>query len=255
MDLAAARSAIKSLPRAFFSKDGRLLRLEILTENVHRQFLETYLGFQPRNSFQGLPPLKDEVCAKWVRQMIATGINVVARTSDTSIVGHTALFPIDQRKCEMLVVVWPGYQNVGVGTELTETCVELGVELGFERIWLPVDATNLRARHVYAKCGFEYSSGREARELDMVCELGDRRRRRAAFNNGKIEKERSHETLRLGDRPAARQDRGVPAAARGGVAGRPADDPRVPHPQLLDLPPQAAGREALLVQLSGVHRR
>jgi RimJ/RimL family protein N-acetyltransferase len=255
MDPAAARSAAKCLPRAFFSKDGRLLRLAMLTEDVQRQFLETYLAFQPRNSFQGLPPLKDEACAKWVRQMIATGINVLARTSDTRIVGHAALFPIDQRKCEMLVVVWPGHQNVGVGTELTETCVELGVELGCECIWLQVDATNLRARHVYAKCGFEYSSGRQARELDMVCELGERRRRRAACNNGMIEKERSHETLWLGDRPAARQDRGVPAAARGGVAGRAADDPRVPHPQLLDLPSQTAGREALLVQLPGVQRR
>jgi RimJ/RimL family protein N-acetyltransferase len=255
MDLAAARSAAASLSRAFFSNDGRLLRLELLAENLHRQFLETYLAFRPRNSFQGLPPLKDAACTQWVRQMIATGINVVARAPDAAIVGHTALFPIDQRKCEMLVVVWPGFQGIGIGTELTKASVELGVELGFERIWLPVDATNLRARHVYAKCGFEYASGKLARELDMVCDLGDRRRRRAGLDGGKIEKEHAHETLRLGDRPATGQDRGIPPAARRSVAGRAADDPRVPHPQLLDLPSQAAGREALLVQLLGVQRR
>jgi RimJ/RimL family protein N-acetyltransferase len=185
MDLAAARTAIRSLPRAFKTKDGRPIRLELLRDDRHRQFVETYLAFQPRNSFQGLPPLKDEVCANWVEQMIGTGINVLAQAA-AAIVGHTALFPIDQRKCEMLVVVWPGFQNIGIGTELTRTCVEIASELGFERIWLPVDATNVRARHVYMKCGFEYVSGKLARELDMVCDLRDRKVRRAAAAEGVI---------------------------------------------------------------------
>ena len=55
----------------------------------------------------------------------------------------------------MLVVVCPGFQNLGIGTELVRSCIEVADELGFQRIWLPVDATNVRARHVYRKCGFE----------------------------------------------------------------------------------------------------
>ena len=43
-----------------------------------------YLDFRPRNSFQGLPPLKDEVCVKWVRQMLQTGTSVVAEYSSTT---------------------------------------------------------------------------------------------------------------------------------------------------------------------------
>ena len=87
------------------------------------------------------------------------------------IVGHAALFPINDKKCEMLVVVCPGFQNLGIGTELVRSCIELADELGFERIWLPVDATNVRARHVYRKCGFEYVSNKQGRELDMSCDV------------------------------------------------------------------------------------
>jgi N-acetylglutamate synthase-like GNAT family acetyltransferase len=105
-----------------------------------------------------------------VQEMIATGVNLIA-VSNSGIVGHTALFPINDRKCELLVVVWPQFQNIGIGTELTRGCVDMACELGFEQIWLPVDSTNLRARHIYAKCGFEYRSPEHSRELDMVCDL------------------------------------------------------------------------------------
>ncbi len=71
----------------------------------------------------------------------------------------------------MLVVVCPGFQNVGIGTELVRSCVDLAAQLGFEQIWLPVDATNVRARHVYRKCGFEYVSTKQGRELDMTCDV------------------------------------------------------------------------------------
>ena len=71
----------------------------------------------------------------------------------------------------MLVVVCPGFQNLGIGTELVRSCIDLAAELGFQQIWLPVDATNVRARHVYRKCGFEYVSNKQGRELDMTCDV------------------------------------------------------------------------------------
>ena len=133
-----------------------------------------YLAFQPRGSFQGLPPIKDEVCVKWVREMLATGVHIVAIDRPAGLVGHTGLFPVNRQKCEMLVVVCPDYQNLGIGTELVRSCVALAGELGFERIWLPVDATNVRARHIYRKCGFEYVSNQQGLGLDMVCHVRPR---------------------------------------------------------------------------------
>lgn len=150
------------------------MRLELLGGADEDWLLQMYRDFRPRNSFQGLPPIKDEVCVKWVREMIRTGTNVIARQG-RPVLGHTALFTIDDCRCEMLVVVAPALQNLGVGTRLTQCAVELAEELGYQKIWLPVDATNVRARHIYAKCGFEYVAQQSSRELDMSLDLSARR--------------------------------------------------------------------------------
>ena len=185
------------LPRRFLSKNGGSIGLERLPAEGGARLIEMYLAFQPRGSFQGLPPLKDAVCVKWVREMLATGIHAVAtgRTTGTDpssptpqsvpppagLVGHAGLFPINPQKCEMLVVVCPSYQNLGIGTELVRSCVDLAGELGFERIWLPVDATNVRARHIYRKCGFEYVSNQARPRIGHGLPL---RPKRAADRSG-----------------------------------------------------------------------
>ena len=128
------------------------VELHRLPPDAGQRLVDMYLAFQPRNSFQGLPPIKDEVCVNWVREMLRTGLHVVAlprvgqdgnlppRPGGGPLIGHVALFPINPQKCEMLVVVCPGFQNLGVGTELVRSCIDLADEFGFQRIWLPVDA-------------------------------------------------------------------------------------------------------------------
>lgn len=165
---------LRCLPATFLARNGRPLRLELLTPADEDWLVQMYLDFRPRNSFQGLPPLKDEVCDRWVREMIRTGTNIVAREG-RPLLAHLALFTIDDSRCEMLVVVTPAMQNLGLGTRLTELAVELADELSYQKIWLPVDATNVRARHIYVKCGFEYLTRESARELDMAIDLGARR--------------------------------------------------------------------------------
>jgi RimJ/RimL family protein N-acetyltransferase len=163
--------SLRCLPRTFRGKNGLPVELHRLADRAGRRLIDMYLAFKPRNSFQGLPPLKDEVCVRWVQDMLRDGIHVVAQSAGTALVGHSALFPINPQKCEMLVVVCPGFQDLGIGTELVRSCVDLAGELGFGRIWLPVEATNVRARHVYRKCGFEYMSNGQGRELDMACDV------------------------------------------------------------------------------------
>ncbi|NUQ62081.1 MAG: GNAT family N-acetyltransferase [Pirellulales bacterium] len=165
------RSKVRSLPCAIASKTGQAVRLELLEPHDADQLTAMYLAYQPRNSFQGLPPIRDEVCIRWVQDMLAAGVHIVARSQGSEILGHCALFPINREKCEILVVVDPAHQNIGIGTELTRSVVRLGCELGFETIWLPVAATNLRARYVYRKCGFQYVSNKPSQELDMVRDL------------------------------------------------------------------------------------
>jgi RimJ/RimL family protein N-acetyltransferase len=171
MNVLESSLAIRSLPMDLRTKTGQLVRLELLGEQLHQRLVNMYLAFQPRGSFQELPPLKDSVCLKWVLDMIRTGINIVAVSCERDIAGHVALFPINDLRCEMLVVVSPAYQDMGIGTELIQSCIQIACELGFERIWLPVDAGNTRARHVYKKCGFEYVSDPQEHQIDMVCNL------------------------------------------------------------------------------------
>jgi CBS domain-containing protein len=171
LDPRAEESTIYRKPRAFITKKGEAILIRTLDEKACQGLIAMYLAFQPRNSFQGLPPVMDEACTKWVQHMIGNGINIVALSFGDGVAGHAALFPMDNEVCEMFVVVSPPFQNSGIGTQLTRTSVHLAYEIGFDRIWLPVACTNVRARHVYRKCGFENLPDGDSRELEMGLDL------------------------------------------------------------------------------------
>jgi CBS domain-containing protein len=76
-------------------------------------------------------------------------------------------------------VVTPPLQNTGIGTELVRCGVQLAHEIGSERVQLSVESTNVKAKHVYKKCGFESLSGDRPCEVDMVLDL---KRYRATVN-------------------------------------------------------------------------
>ncbi len=170
LDPRAEESTIYRKPRAFISKKGEAILIRTLDEKSCQGLIAMYLAFQPKNSFQGLPPVLDAACIKWVQHMIGNGVNIVALAFGDGVVGHAALFPMDNEVCEMFVVVSPLFQNYGIGTQLTRCSVQLAYEIGFERIWLPVESRNVRARHVYRKCGFENLDG-DTRELEMGLDL------------------------------------------------------------------------------------
>jgi RimJ/RimL family protein N-acetyltransferase len=162
---------MRSLPYTFSNKKGTLVRIARPDEAKRRQLIGMYLAYQPRNSFNGLPPIKDEVCVRWVEKMITTGINLVAFTLGGRVVGHLALFPIDRKTCEMLTVVSPPEQQLGIGTELIRCALSLAGQEGFGIIRLVVESSNYVARHVYEKCGFEYLNSGLSGELDMALDL------------------------------------------------------------------------------------
>jgi CBS-domain-containing membrane protein len=169
-------AAMRLLPRAVVTKRGEPILLHLLDEEFAPRLIDMYLAYAPRNSFQGLPPIKDDACIRWVEGMVADAVNVVALSFQQGIAGHAAIFPIDASTCEMLVVVSPAFQNVGIGTELTRAVIQIAHATDFDRVWLDVDSTNVRARHVYKKCGFEYLSAQRGRELEMAVDLSRYRR-------------------------------------------------------------------------------
>jgi CBS domain-containing protein len=171
MDRDLQECTIYSYPHAFVSRVGDPILITTLNDKRAGQLVDMYLNFRPRNSFQGLPPIADEACEKWAKQMIGHGVNLAALSFDVGVVGHVVLFPIDNDACELLAVVSPDFQNTGIGTELVRCAAQLSDEIGWEEIRLTVEMTNPMARRVYTKCGFEYSSAELDGEVDMKLDL------------------------------------------------------------------------------------
>ncbi|MCX5896255.1 MAG: GNAT family N-acetyltransferase [Proteobacteria bacterium] len=164
-------STIYNFPHTFIGKKNEPVIIKPLDEKMHRQLMDMYLTRVPRNSFGGLPPIRDEVCIKWIQGMIDTGINLVALSFEAGIVGHGAIFPMNETMCELLLVIPPKYQHSGIGTQLTRCIIQLAYELCFERIWLYGEMKDQTAKHVYKKCGFEYLSPDRITEVEMIFDL------------------------------------------------------------------------------------
>jgi ribosomal protein S18 acetylase RimI-like enzyme len=171
MSFAMGESVVRDYSHAFVDNKGDAILIKTLDESLHQGLIEMYLAYQPKDSFDGLPPIKDAACVEWVQGMIRTGINLVAVSSAGSIVGHAAIFPINRQRCEMLMAVSPQFQNVGIGTELTRSSVHLAREVGFEQVWLALESRNARARHVFKKCGFGCLSAENPGDVEMALDL------------------------------------------------------------------------------------
>ncbi|MBF0565875.1 MAG: GNAT family N-acetyltransferase [Nitrospirae bacterium] len=166
------KTTIYKYPSSFVNKKNEPILVKILDENWRSRLINMYLSYKPRNSFSGLPPLSDESCLKWVDNLINSGINLIAISFENGLIGNAVLLPMKKEMAELLVVVKPEYQNIGVGTQLTRNIVQLAYEMGYDRVWLTVERGNNRARHVYLKCGFEYINAGEFDEHEMALEVG-----------------------------------------------------------------------------------
>lgn len=158
-------------PHTFLDKKNEPIIIKFLDDPLNDQLFDLYLHQVPRNSFDGLPPIKDAACMKWVQEMIATGINLVAISIEGGLVGHAALFPMNENMCEMFLVVSPYYQHSGIGFQLTRCIIQLASELGYKKIWLYGEMRDQTAKHLYKKCGFEYLSPDYLQEVEMIFDL------------------------------------------------------------------------------------
>ena len=119
--------------------------------------VEMYETFQPKGRYQGLPPVKTDACASWLRHIFSIGENFLAIRNDR-IIGHAALLPdLTLRDGEYLVFVHQLYRCRGVGTQLTRSAMDYARALELTDIWLTVDADNFIAIRLYRNFGFSFS--------------------------------------------------------------------------------------------------
>lgn len=148
------------------------LMIATLHEARHRQLIDMYLAYQPRNSFSGLPPIKDAACVRWVEKMIATGINLVALSLDTRGSSDTwPCFPSTRRRARCSPSSPRPARIAGSAPTLVRCAIPLSRQLGLGTIRLVVDTSNYVAGHVYEKCGFRYLGDDRPDELDMALDL------------------------------------------------------------------------------------
>jgi CBS domain-containing protein/N-acetylglutamate synthase-like GNAT family acetyltransferase len=169
--LSLKETTIHNFPHTFLTRRSEPIIIRPADDNTCQQLTEMYLHSVPRNSFDGLPPIRDERCRTWVQDMTERGVNLVALSVANGVVGHAALFPISEKVCEMLLVVSPHFQNMGIGTQLTRCIIQLANELCLEKIWLYGEMKDQNAKHVYKKCGFEYLSPDYIEEVEMIFDL------------------------------------------------------------------------------------
>jgi len=174
MDPRVNESTIAHTPHAFINKAGEVIVIVPLQPRHEEGLRAMYLAYEPKRSFWGLPPESPDLCRSWVSGMIAEGLNLVALAMEAGVVGHAALFEMNPETCEMLLVVAPAFQNLGIGTQLARSAIQLAHEIGLRRIWLTVEARNLRARHVLRKCGFVYLDRSHPDEVEMALDVGGR---------------------------------------------------------------------------------
>jgi len=154
MALDLSDTTLATFPHAFINRRGEPVVIKTLDPKDREPLVRMYLAYQPRDSFAGLPPLRDDDCVRWVQGMQERGANLIALSFQAGVAGHAALFPVDGETCEYFLVVAPAHQRLGIGTELTRCAVQAAHELGFERVWASVEAANQVARRVCRKCGF-----------------------------------------------------------------------------------------------------
>ena len=173
MNIDPKKTSLYHSPRAFIDKRGEPVMIMFLSEKRHDKFTNMYLDYEPKASFNGLPPVQKEQCISWTKNMLDTAINVVAVSFEDGIVAHTALFPMQNGLCEFFIVVKPSHQQVGIGTQLTRCAIQVAYEMNYKGIWLCVESRSRVARHVYSKCGFvmEGDALDENDELEMTCDL------------------------------------------------------------------------------------
>ena len=104
-----------------------------------------------------LDPIPAEKERQWVRQKLAEQAVLFSMLEKKTgaFIGNIELMDIHDGAGELGIAVTAAMQDKGYGTEAVSAMVRYGMDtLGLGRVFLKVFPDNVRAIHVYEKCGF-----------------------------------------------------------------------------------------------------
>jgi RimJ/RimL family protein N-acetyltransferase len=115
-----------------------------------------YENFSPKGRFQGLPPIDKKECNVWITKLTKEGKNFLALRKG-NVIGHVVVLPdLDKGNAECLIFVDQFNRGFGIGTALIRAAINQAEDIQIKRLWLIIDAHNIRAMRLYKKCGFNF---------------------------------------------------------------------------------------------------
>ena len=110
-----------------------------------------------RRRFVPREPFTEEQELNWVRNKLAESACIFSMLEKGTgdFIGNIELMNLTDSEGELGIAVTADKQNKGFGTQAVAAMVAYGFErLGLKRICLKANPENIRALHVYEKCGF-----------------------------------------------------------------------------------------------------
>ncbi len=155
--------------RTHVDKNGLTYTICPVEEKYFDSVLKMYDLYEPKESAQGLPPKDPVRRKKLILNILNDLVNVIALQND-NVVGHCALLDIQAGVfAELLIVVHQDWQGLGIGNEMTELLIDIARYKKYKKIWLTVEASNMRAIHIYKKFGFIFKEGMDLeREMELL---------------------------------------------------------------------------------------
>ena len=91
--LSLNETTIYNFPYTFLTRRNEPIIIKPVDDKTCPQLMDMYLHAVPRNSFDGLPPIRDDRCRAWVLDMDDRGINLVALSIRTGRGGPCGAVP------------------------------------------------------------------------------------------------------------------------------------------------------------------
>lgn len=159
-------------PIEFVDREDRTIEIRPYdgSEAEFEALVEMYVGFDPSDRAQGIPPGREPRVRTWLESILADDcLNVIAWDDGTA-AGHSTLVPDGDDDYELAIFVLQAYQQAGIGTHLIESLLGHGATHCISKVWLTVERWNHPAVSLYKKVGFE-TTGAESFELEMAIRL------------------------------------------------------------------------------------
>lgn len=142
-------------PQQFADRLGQPFGVRVMDVTADRSALaRMYAEFLPKRAAQGLPPESDYAIQRWLDHILVSGEHLLVLVNG-ELRGHVMLIPMaDGRSTELANFLHQSIRRRGIGTAMNRLAVARARELGFGRVWLSVEPSNIAAIRSYQNAGF-----------------------------------------------------------------------------------------------------